>query len=142
MFSDALKKRLDSIPDISPKDAEANYWKAQTVQMGGALKLALAASEGAPVVDGVDEETFSAAVEANTEMKDAIRRLCVETGVDPEQPLDEVIDSVVALVKSASNGEGETADDAKSETETVTADEVGSVTDVLPGLDKPPADPE
>ena len=137
MFSDALKKRFESIPDVTPQQAEAAYWKTPTVQMGSALKLVGGLESGA-ALDGA-KEALDAADRGIEEMTKAITRLCAETGVDPDQPLEAIVESLVSLVNAANKGEGETTDDAKLTEETVTADEVGSVTEALPAAT--PADP-
>ncbi len=130
MFSEALLKRFDDLPELSPKQAESKYWARPHVDYGCALKLAHRASG----LDGDGADAVRAALEAGERLEDAhkiinaaekaateattklnniseeIGRLCVALGVDPAESVSDIVDSVVDLVNATDNGTGETVD--------------------------------
>ena len=124
MFSDTLKKQLDTLPPaFTAKQAEEQYWKTPTAQIGRTLKFAATVANPAQLeaignAEGTKEALRKAEKDVEEahkgidKMTDALSRLCLETGVDPEQGLDDVIDSLVGMLTDADNGDGEKVDDA------------------------------
>lgn len=116
MFSDALLKRFDDLPDISPKEAESKYWAKPRVEYGRVLKLALAASgldsNKAAVVRGAEEaaEAVEQSYQTIVTFQREINRMCLALGVDPDQSLSDAVDSVLALANASNDGTGETVD--------------------------------
>lgn len=128
MFSDALLKRFEDLPEVSPKEAESKYWAKPHVDYGCALKLAHLASgldgDGADalrVAVDADEAAKAAQTKLN-ECQEEISRLCLELGVDPDQSLSDIVDSVVDLAAASDNGDGTTVDDADDPEGTPTGD--------------------
>lgn len=130
MFSAALIKRFEKLPEISPKEAESKYWAKPHVDYGRALKLAHMASG----LKGEDVNAARVAIEAGEavtaaraqldEQREEISRMCLSLGVDPEQSLSEIVDAVVDIAQAEG---GSTSDPVETGDDTDEGESTGDL---------------
>ena len=88
-------------PTFTPVEAKEQFWKTLTGSIARFLRFAVFLTKSA------DPDHLEALAIAER-MSNAVLRLCLETGVDPEQDLDDVIDTLIA--RCAASGK---VDDAR-----------------------------